>query len=75
MKTKLLILLTLFFAFSFSIMAQDNSPAKANYYGTVSSVEYVTSMASRPNDMIPSDNSEKEAKDKRSLYVTKNDPL
>ncbi|RLD19010.1 MAG: hypothetical protein DRI69_09340, partial [Bacteroidetes bacterium] len=32
----------------------------------VSSVEYVTSMASRPDDLIPSDNSVKEAKDKRS---------
>jgi len=53
--------------FSFSLSAQDNTPQNANYVGTVSSVEYVTSMASRPNDMIPSDNSMKEAKDKRSL--------
>ncbi len=30
-------------------------------------MEYVTSMASRPNDLIPSDNSIKEAKDKRSM--------
>lgn len=67
MKTKFLIFSALLLAFSFSITAQDNAPAKASYYGTVSSVEYVTSMASRPNDMIPSDNSEKEAKDKRSM--------
>ena len=50
-----------------TLMAQQNVPSKANYYGTISSMEYVTSLASRPNDLIPSDNSEKEAKDKRSI--------
>ena len=35
--------------------------------GKISSVEYVSAMTSRPNDLISSDNSTKEAKDKRSL--------
>ncbi|MEB3346444.1 GEVED domain-containing protein [Aquimarina gracilis] len=39
---------------------------KAFYHGKISSVEYVSPMSSRPNDLIPSDNSFKEAKDKRS---------
>jgi hypothetical protein len=47
--------------------AQDNQPQKAIYVGKISSVEYVTSLKSRPNDLIPSDDSVKEAKDKRSL--------
>ncbi|MEL6812222.1 MAG: GEVED domain-containing protein [Bacteroidota bacterium] len=50
-----------------AINAQVNVPAEPVYQGTVSSVEYVTSMLSRPDDLIPSDNSVKEAKDKRSI--------
>ncbi|PKA81900.1 putative secreted protein (Por secretion system target) [Ulvibacter sp. MAR_2010_11] len=53
--------------FSWTIHAQENVVAKAVYSGTVSSVEYVTPMLSRLNDLTPSDNSEKEAKDKRSI--------
>lgn len=53
----------LFCVFSFTANAQE----KPNYIGTVSSVEYVSSILSRPNDLIPADNSVKEAKDKRSL--------
>ncbi|MBT8272897.1 MAG: T9SS type A sorting domain-containing protein [Bacteroidia bacterium] len=49
------------------LFAQDNTEQKANYVGTVSYMEYVTSLASRSSDLIPSDNSIKEAKDKRSL--------
>ena len=49
------------------IFAQENVQMKANYVGTVSYMEYVPSIASRSNDLIPSDNSIKEAKDKRSL--------
>ncbi|MDY8135635.1 GEVED domain-containing protein [Aquimarina sp. 2201CG5-10] len=40
---------------------------KAFYHGKISSVEYVSPMSSRPQDLRPSDNSFKEAKDKRSL--------
>ena len=47
--------------------AQENQSANADYVGTVSSVEYVTSMASRPDDLIKADTSVKEAKDKRSF--------
>ena len=67
MKKIVLPLLFLLSVFLFTVSAQENVAQNANYSGTVSSVEYVTSMASRPNDLIPSDNSPKEAKDKRSL--------
>ncbi len=67
MKQTFLSLLFLLSVGTFTVSAQENVAQNANYYGTVSSVEYVTSMASRPNDLIPSDNSPKEAKDKRSL--------
>lgn len=40
---------------------------KAFYQGHISSVEYVSPMASRPNDLIPATDSAVEAKDKRSL--------
>ena len=50
-----------------NLLAQENKESRAAYKGTVSSVEYVTSLASRPHDLIPSDNSVKEAKDKRSF--------
>lgn len=66
MKTKLL--LFLFFASSFFIgNAQTNNNEKPFYQGKISSVEYVSPMMSRPHDLISSDNSIKEAKDKRSL--------
>ncbi len=66
-KNKLLFLAFLSCASPFALHAQNNAEAKASYHGTVSSVEYVPSMASRPGDLIPSDNSFREAKDKRSL--------
>ncbi|MEM7187617.1 MAG: GEVED domain-containing protein, partial [Bacteroidota bacterium] len=50
-----------------SLTAQDNTPQNANYVGTVSSVEYVSPMMSRMNDLVPSDDTVKEARDKRSL--------
>lgn len=37
------------------------------FQGKISSVEYVSSLSSRPGDLRPSDNTIKEAKDKRSL--------
>jgi len=37
------------------------------FVGKVSSLELVSSLESRPQDLIPSDDSVKEAKDKRSL--------
>lgn len=60
-----------------SLFAQKNVEQKANYYGTVSSVEYISSIESRLSDLTPSDNSFKEAKDKRSIanqIVTGKDP-
>ena len=77
MKLRTNFITLLIILFSFGISAQNNLETKANYYGTVSSVEYVTSMISRPNDLIPSDNSIKEAKDKRSFsnqFVSGKDP-
>ncbi|WP_298316583.1 GEVED domain-containing protein [uncultured Aquimarina sp.] len=65
MKLKLL-LLAAFLVVSFMTQAQQTG-TKAFYHGKVSSVEYVSSIASRPNDLIPPDNSVREAKDKRSL--------
>ena len=50
-----------------SINAQNNSIEKASYIGTATSVEYVTSMASRPQDLHPTNNKPREAKDKRSI--------
>jgi chitodextrinase len=47
--------------------SQENKPGKPIYVGKISSVEYVTSIKSRPNDMLPSDDSFKEAKDKKSF--------
>ena len=67
MKLKHLLFTFLLSVFSYSAQAQVNAEEKPSYYGTVSSVEYVSSMASRPNDLVPSDKSVKEAKDKRSI--------
>ncbi len=67
MRNKLFFLSLFVFAAFLTTNAQENKEMKANFFGTVSSVEYVTSMTSRPQDLIPSDNSFKEAKDKRSL--------
>ena len=66
MKLKNYFSALLLILFSFAAFAQENVSTKANYFGKISSVEYVSSMESRPNDLIPSDNSIKEAKDKRS---------
>ncbi|NND63390.1 MAG: hypothetical protein HKN48_09370, partial [Flavobacteriaceae bacterium] len=77
MKNNFFYLSLLVISLSFSTNAQENKEMKANFVGTVSSVEYVTSMASRPQDLIPSNNTVKEAKDKRSMdnqIVTGKDP-
>ncbi|MBR9920823.1 MAG: T9SS type A sorting domain-containing protein [Bacteroidetes bacterium] len=63
MKT-IQVLLLLLFCFTGGAVNAQESPI---YQGTVSSVEYVSPMVDRPEDMIPSDDSKKEAKDKRSL--------
>jgi chitodextrinase len=67
MKSKYLILAFFFPIFLFSAIAQNNEPSNATFSGKVTSVEYITSMASRPNDLVPSDDSVREAKDKRSI--------
>lgn len=67
MKSKIILLIVLFSLGAFTLNAQDNTPQNANYVGTVSSVEYVSPMVSRMNDLTPSDDSVKEARDKRSL--------
>ena len=53
--------------FALTVNAQEN--AKANYSGTVGSVEYVMPLSERPNDLIPPDNTVREAKDKRSILL------
>ena len=65
-STKVLFVFLVLIA-SGNLFAQDESQATAEYYGQVSSVEYVTSIMDRPNDLVPSDNSIKEAKDKKSM--------
>jgi chitodextrinase len=67
MKTKYLLLTFFTPVFLFTVIAQKNEPANATFSGKVTSVEYITSMSSRPNDLIPADNSVKEANDKRSI--------
>ncbi|WP_158655248.1 GEVED domain-containing protein [Flavivirga eckloniae] len=65
MKRKNL-LLPLLFVISFMTQAQVTQN-KAFYQGKISSIEHVSPMLSRPNDLVPPDNSVREAKDKRSL--------
>ncbi|MEZ4779622.1 MAG: GEVED domain-containing protein [Flavobacteriaceae bacterium] len=67
MNTKNLLYVVLLFAFSFVTQAQENAVSQPFYTGTVSYVEYVTPMVSRPNDLIAPDDSPREAKDKRSI--------
>lgn len=67
MRLKYLSSLLLILAFALSANAQKTGSEKAFFEGTISSVEYVSPISSRPDDLIPSDNSIKEAKDKRSL--------
>ncbi|MGY3794602.1 GEVED domain-containing protein [Aquimarina sp. 433] len=65
MKLKLAFVI-MFVVATITVQAQQGK-TKAFYHGKVSSVEYVTPMQSRPQDLRPSDDSVKEAKDKRSL--------
>uniref|UniRef100_UPI001364594C fibronectin type III domain-containing protein n=1 Tax=Aquimarina megaterium TaxID=1443666 RepID=UPI001364594C len=66
MKSTNLATLALLLVFSMMTYGQQNEN-KAFYHGKISSVEYVSPMSSRPQDLLPPDNSFKEAKDKRSL--------
>ncbi|MFC4635374.1 T9SS type A sorting domain-containing protein [Dokdonia ponticola] len=65
MKIKLLLLVLCFL--SISSYGQVDDKTRPFYQGKISSVEYVSSLSSRPNDLVPSNNATKEAKDKRSL--------
>ena len=67
MKKTQLLLKFLILCLTIPISAQVADKQKPSFIGSVSSMEYVTSLASRQNDWIPSDDSVKEAKDKRSL--------
>ncbi|MBV1922608.1 MAG: fibronectin type III domain-containing protein [Flavobacteriaceae bacterium] len=67
MKKNHLLLILLLTIFAFTSYSQGNGKTKANYSGKVSSVEYVSSMMSRPGDLVPPDNTPREAKDKRSI--------
>ena len=67
MRTNNVFILIAFFAFSFTGSAQENDQTKPSFSGTVSNVEYITSLLSRPGDLIPAVNSSSEAKDKRSI--------
>ncbi len=62
--------LALLAVFSFTVNAQDmtpNEPMGANYVGTTGAPTYITSMASRIDEMVPVDMTPGEAQDKRSL--------
>ena len=65
MKIKLKLFL-FFITISFAGYSQQDK-TKPLYKGKMESVEYISSMMSRPDDLAPSDTSRKEAKDKRSL--------
>ena len=61
--------LILIMVFSFSMTAQEsipNVPQNANYVGTVTSMEYVPSIASRMSELVPADMTPRQARDKRS---------
>jgi chitodextrinase len=53
--------------FSVDISAQSNQQMNASFVGTATSVEYVTSMNSRPQDLMSTNKDPREAKDKRSI--------
>ncbi len=77
MNSKFLIFIFLISLFSVSMMAQENVATTADYVGTISNVEYVSPMSSRPQDLIAPDDTPREAKDKRSianLIVAGQDP-
>ena len=62
---------------SMGVSAQTNQQKTASYIGTATSVEYVSSMMSRPQDLTAVNNEPREAKDKRSIanqIVTGKDP-
>ncbi len=61
------LLLVAIILFTFSGFAQKNEKTKASYTGKITYVEYVSSMSSRPKDLLPSDDTVREAKDKRSI--------
>ncbi|WP_299764157.1 T9SS type A sorting domain-containing protein [uncultured Dokdonia sp.] len=65
MKFKLLFSVLCLFSFLSYGQIEDKKPPF--FQGKISSVEYVSSLLSRPNDLVAPDNSVKEAKDKRSL--------
>ena len=67
MKFRKLLLLSLIMVFPLIGNAQISTESAPTYIGTVSSVEYVTSMQSRPGDLLPPDDTPREAKDKRSI--------
>jgi hypothetical protein len=67
MKIKNYFMVVLVMTFSLSLFAQKDGVTKPQYQGKISSVEYVTSLESRRADLKLSDNSVKEAKDKRSI--------
>ena len=58
------LLLGVLILFTFSGFAQKNEKTKATFTGKITYVEYVTSMSSRPNDLIAPDDSVREMKDK-----------
>jgi chitodextrinase len=49
------------------LSAQNNQQKTASFIGTATSVEYVSSMMSRPQDLTAVNNEPREAKDKRSI--------
>ncbi len=66
-KKNLLFVVFAFLTFSHFALAQQNDPTSPTFTGNVSSVEYVTSLLSRPNDLVAPDDTPREAKDKKSF--------
>ena len=65
MKIKYALSVVFLLLFFYSSQAQTNSESNPTFEGRVSFVEYVSPMASRPGDLLPPDNSVREARDKR----------
>ncbi|MEW7280660.1 GEVED domain-containing protein [Aquimarina sp. 2201CG1-2-11] len=62
------IILPLVMVASFMVHSQENE-TKAFYHGKISSVEYIPSIISRPNDVLSPDDSKLKGKDKRSSLL------
>lgn len=67
MTSKNYLIISVLSMFTWALIAQENVAKAPFFSGTITSMEYVTPLSSRPNDLVPADNTPREAKDKRSI--------